>query len=457
MADLLLTGAEVAPGVKTDLRIADGLIADRGRLVPTPRDTVVPLDGRATVPGLVDHHVHLMALAASRTSVDCAPPRVGSIRALVEVLVGARAEQPEGWLRGTGYDVALAGAIDRRVLDRHGAGPVRVQDRTATWWVLSSDGLDLVLPDDPASWPPGVCVDAAGRPTGVLVRLDGWLRTRLGRPADTAGRLTAVGQQLAGWGVTSVHDASATNGSAELALLDGAALPQRITAMTGGLDVRPVGSITLGPVKVVLDDADLPTLEALSAHIAACHGRNRTVAIHCVTAVQLLVAVAALDDAGRRAGDRIEHASVVPGDVLAPLRRLAVTVVTQPGLVWSRGDRYLEEVEDGELPSLYRIATLRRAGVRVLGSTDAPFGPADPWIGIRAATDRRTAGGHLVSVGEVVGPRAAVDLFTGTRRLRPGQPADVCILDGTWSEVTARPSVRATLIAGHQVHGAPLA
>jgi predicted amidohydrolase YtcJ len=385
------------------------------------------------------------ATAAAAHSVDAS--RTPSIDALLSSLADARRGQPEGWLRAVGYDVAAAGAIDRNVLDRAGSGPIRVQDRTATWWVLSSDGLDRVLPADALEWPDGVQVDGAGRPTGVLVRLDGWLRTRIGAAVED---LASVGRALAGWGVTAIEDASVTNGPDDVTGLAGAGLPQRVSVMTGGLD----GSF--GPVKVVLDDADLPDLETFAASIGAAHSARRPVAIHCVTAVQLLLSLAALELAGSRPGDRIEHASSVPADAIGALWRLGVRVVTQPGLVWSRGDRYLDEVPEDEHDSLYRIATLRRARIRVLGSTDAPFGPSDPWVGIRAATDRRTSSGRVVAPAEAVGPRTAVELFTGIRALRPGMPADICMLDATWGEITRSPQVLATLVGGRQIFGSPL-
>ena len=131
--------------------------------------------------------------------------------------------------------------------------------------------------------------------------------------------------------------------------------------------------------------------------IGARHGDAHPVAIHGVTAAQLLVTIAALRETGCQcSGDRIEHAAVVPSDCVADLADLGVTVVTQPNFVAERGDQYLDEVPAVEHDQLWRVASLLDAGVPVALSTDMPFGDGDPWAAMRAAvahhTQRRRAG-----------------------------------------------------------------
>src|SRR6202020_2688953 len=120
---------------------------------------------------------------------------------------------------------------------------------------------------------------------------------------------------------------------------------------------------------------------------------NTPVAVHCVTAAQLVVTIAAFKQAGTRAGDRIEHAAVTPYDVPPDLSRLAVTVVTQPNFVAERGDQYLADVAADEHGQLWRVASLLRASIPVALSTDMPFGGDDPWAAMRAAVRRTTPSG----------------------------------------------------------------
>ena len=149
----------------------------------------------------------------------------------------------------------------------------------------------------------------------------------------------------------------------------------------------------LAPGKRILHDDDLD-LDELGAWIAGRHDSGGVVALHCVTAAQLVVTIAALRVAGPRPGDRIEHAAVVPDDCLDALAGLGVLVVTQPNFVAERGDQYLADVPADELHELWRVASLLAAGIPVALSTDFPFGDADPWAAMRAAVNRTTASGR---------------------------------------------------------------
>src|SRR5207245_3168952 len=127
----------------------------------------------------------------------------------------------------------------------------------------------------------------------------------------------------------------------------------------------------------------LPPLDQVVDWIGRAHAADRPVAVHCVTREAVVLAVAAWHDAGAVAGDRIEHASITPVELIAELAALGIAVVTQPAFVSARGDAYLRDVEPVDVPDLYRCASLRAGGVEVGGSTDAPYGPADPWVAVR--------------------------------------------------------------------------
>lgn len=143
-------------------------------------------------------------------------------------------------------------------------------------------------------------------------------------------------------------------------------LPQRLVVM----------GIGDAPVKFLLDDATLPTPGELAASVAAV--RPRPVAVHCVTRVQLLVTLLALEEAGPVAGDRIEHGSVIPAETMPWLARLGVTVVTQPHFPVERGREYATDVDPDDQAHLYRCRSLGEAGIPLAAGTDAPYGSADP-------------------------------------------------------------------------------
>ena len=99
---------------------------------------------------------------------------------------------------------------------------------------------------------------------------------------------------------------------------------------------------------------------------------------------------------------------------------------------------------------------------RSAAGSDAPFGPADPWIGIRAAVERRTSTGHVLGPAERVAPERALALYQsplcdpGGAPLRPavGAPADLCVLALPWVDarrVLSSDMVLATVIGGDLV------
>jgi predicted amidohydrolase YtcJ len=450
MTAWLLRRAAPTPTGRRDLAVLGGRWVEPGELPPEAE--VLDLEGRPVIAGLVDQHSHLRALASSWTSVDVSPEALKLAGGLAPALERGRARLPTGWLRAVGYDTVASGPLDRDALDAAVAGPVRVQDRSGVMWVLDSAGLAAVLPAERADWPAGVETDATGRATGRLFRLDAWLRRRV---PSMLPDLATVGRWLAGRGVTTVVDASATNGPAELDDFADAGLPQRLVVMTAEAELVAPEGVALGPVKVLLDDTSLPPLDELAARVAGAHAAGRVVAVHCVTTVQLVLALSA----GLRRGDRIEHGSVIPDDVVPLVADRGVTVVTQPGLVRTRGDRYLREVDDDEVAALYRLGTLRRAGIPVAIGTDAPYGPADPWVHVAAALDRCTADGATVGVDEEVDLATALSLLQrdplaphkAAEGFLPGGRADFCVLDTGWTELTQDPAavaIRSTWIGG---------
>jgi predicted amidohydrolase YtcJ len=464
---LTLRNVEVEGVGGLDVRLEDGRIFAIGRRLGGGGPELDGAGG-ALIPGLIDHHVHLLALAAQADSVDLSTARdAADLAAQLDAAAAARA--PGAWLRATGYHEGVAGVLGAAELDRWAPGcALRVQHRSGALWMLNSLALERVLGPEPP--PPCVELDAAGQPTGRIWRGDAWLRTRI---AAAPPPLAPIGRAFAACGVTGLTDASATTAAEAAALLAAAVgagdLPQRLMLMSAGeLTVRPGAAV--GPVKVLLDEHDLPDLDELIARIAMARQWDRRVAIHCVTAVELAVSLAAFETAGAQSGDRIEHGGVIPDAAIGALKALSLTVVTQPGFVFDRGDRYLAEVPAEEQDALYRIASLLHAGVPVAASSDAPYSSHDPWLAMRAATARQTRLGHRLGAGEAVAPASALALWLGgfddpggpPRRVTVGAPADLCLLTEPLADALAEPDaerVAATLLGGELVfeRGAKLA
>jgi predicted amidohydrolase YtcJ len=184
-----------------------------------------------------------------------------------------------------------------------------------------------------------------------------------------------------------------------------------------------------------------------------------------VTRESLILTVLALEKSSVRAGDRIEHAAVVPAELTQRLADLGVAVVTQPSFIARRGDDYLRDVDAGDVGCLYPYASLLAAGVPVAPSSDAPYGDLDPWRTMVAARDRRTGTGAAVGAGERVPTATVLSGFLSSaqqpgaqpRRLVSGASADLCLLDAPLDEVLAEPDaerVRLVLRGGAVVSSA---
>ena len=431
------------------------------------------------LPGLVDSHVHLIATAADAVGLDLGldPPR--DLRDLLVRLTAEDARLPAGsWLRASGFEETWLAErrpptrdeIDRAVPDR----PVRVRHATRHGSLLNSIAIRLL--GDRIASPRG---GSAGGPDGLLVGCEPGITEAIG-PADAEGVRTAlagVSRALASRGVVSVDDVTGSNDAVRVGYLARAVrdglVRQSLRVFVGDADdvesshAASEGRIEVAGVKLFAHDAD----EARSAPFVGAVRRARragvTIAVHAVEPDVVDAVLDVLAEAPPRSADgsargvpgdpgpdRIEHASLCPPELMARLARAGVAVVTQPAFLVARGEKYRAEVEEALWPWLYPLRSLRGAGVLVAGGSDAPVVPFDPRLGLRGATERRTAAGHPIAVGERLANGAALDLFVGAaRRLRGrgasggwlevGAPADLAILEGdpsrgAWEALQAR-------------------
>jgi predicted amidohydrolase YtcJ len=426
---MLIQNAVTLDGAKVDLRMSDRIDDVAATLAPRPGEDVLDAAGGTVLPGLHDHHVHLYSAAAAATSLRVGPPQVRDRNGLAAALAGAEPGD-DGWIRAVGYHDSVAGPLDRDTLDAIApTTPLRIQHRSGVLWILNSTGLQRIGLGD--------------HPDGRLRSSDSWAEA-VGRSETSLAELSA---RLTRYGITGVTDATP-----DLAIADIVGLSQ----------LHRHGELRqhvhcLAPGKRILHDDDLD-LEQLAGWIAERHSDAHPVAVHCVTAAQLLVTIAALRETGCYPGDRIEHAAVVPADSVNDLADLGITVVTQPNFVAERGDQYLDDVPADEHDQLWRVASLLDAGVPVALSTDMPFGDADPWAAMRAAVHRATPSGAVLNSRECISARTALTMFLGhprhptrQRQIATGEPADVCMLSVTPETALAELDagmVAATIIGG---------
>ena len=150
-------------------------------------------------------------------------------------------------------------------------------------------------------------------------------------------------------------------------------------------------------------------------------------------------------------------------DVLPMLRALNLSVITQPGFFYDRGLQYQQNLAEHELAHLYRYQTLLDAGIKVGLSSDAPYGPLNPWQVMQSAVARVTAEGEVIGARDRVTPEQALAGYLSNasapggvvRRVAVGEPADMCLLTRPWSDVKNDLSavlVSHTVVAGEVIY-----
>ena len=444
----------------TDVRVAEGQIENLGNLTPRQHETVVDARGGLLVPGLNDHHVHLVSYAASLTSVNCGPPRVKSAEDLIEVL-----NRPgEGWLRGTHFFEETVPELDKTWLDRYGpARPIRIQHRSGRLWILNSLGLAEIQnrASSLASHEAEQLNQADGRLFDVDALISSVTRSQAPPMAEASSKLAAMG-------VTGLNDMTPSNDGNTHRWFDDlqqrGELHQKIR-LSGRSDLAQCASsdrLQIGETKVHLHAASLPDIDEFIERIRSSHSQGRGVAVHCVTEVELIFTLSAFETAGCLSGDRIEHGSIIPLPVIPLIQDLGLWIVTQPNFIKERGDDYLSYVSSADLDNLYRTRSLQDANIPVAFGTDLPFGAPDPWAAMQAAVERQTSSGQRLGGNERLTPERALYGYLGhldspctPRNVEPGATADLCLLDSSWHKVRNQLSgahVRMTLRDGQVIY-----
>ncbi len=449
---------------------------------------VVEVAGRV-LPGLQDAHVHLAWLAERRLGLELGPAR--SLAETLKLVEAYAARLPaDAWVVGRGwYNDAWTddtGFPGRRLLDRAARGrPVLLtrKDGHSAW--LSSAALALagITKDRPD--PAGGVIDRepGGEPAGVVREAALALaRDALPEPSesDLDTGMAAALADLTRLGLTGVHSMDRARDFASLQRLKRAGrLPVRVTYNLPYADLRHAermgvesgwgdDRLRIWGVKAFLDGSlGTRTAEMLDGRGVATLEQAELVGLvdRCVK-VRLNIALHAIGDkAVRRALDalepragawpgwrpRIEHAQCVDPDDAPRFARAGVIASMQP--VHAVSDRELADREwTGLTGHAYAWGALHGAGARLAFGSDAPVEPADPLLGIEAATSwRRRAGWHpelALSPAQALnaytrGVAYAAGMEKHLGRLRPGYLCDLTIVqDGR---------VTATVVGGRAV------
>jgi predicted amidohydrolase YtcJ len=462
-----------AVAVRGERILAAGSDGEIRRQPRSPGAEVIDCRGQAVLPGFIDAHCHVLAYAASLLAVDCGPDAVSSIGD-IQAAVRRQAEvAPAGrWIRAVGYselDLAEGRHPTRWDLDLAAPDhPVRLIHRSGHACVLNSLALRLCGIGRSTEEPAGGYMErdaASGEPSGLLLEMDELVR-RAVPPLSWEELVEGVrlaNERFLAAGITSVVDASHTNGLPEWELLrrlreEGHLLP-RLTAMVG-FEHREAaarwkegegggGWLELGAVKIAIKELGeeiYPEEDALAEMVFEAHAQGWQVSIHAVEERAVAAATGALARAlaqlpRQNHRHRIEHCGVCPPALVERIGKAGVMVVTQPSFLYYNGDRYLRQVAPQRQAYLYPLRSLLRAGVRLAGGSDCPVVRPEVVAGLYGAVARRSEGGQEVGGEESISIEEALGLYTtgaayacfaeGERgSIAPARLADLVVLSG---------------------------
>jgi predicted amidohydrolase YtcJ len=444
MADLLLANGKIytmnpARPPAHAIAFAGGRIAaydDDALALRDARTEVIDLRGRAAIPGLVDHHIHFTAYAASRARVNLDGAR-SLEEAIARVAVRVANAKHDEWIIGGGWnnrDWIKPEFPTKAPLDAIAPNNPVVLDRKDghSVWInsaaLSARGVtrDTRAPDG------GVIErDAAGEPSGILRENAMELyKGKRGFDADeiTPGELLDAIHAAHKLGLTGIHNIEGANALAAFQRLhEQGKLTLRVTHMIPAANLEHALALglrgglgdewlRLGGIKIFADGSlGSRTAWMLEPFEGSDH---RGVATHSPEQIEMwargaanagmIVCTHAIGDrANREVLDvyeklrrdgldtplRIEHAQHLhPADV-PRFRALDVIASMQP--IHATSDyKMADEYLGARARHAYAFKSLLSAGTTLVFGSDCPVETLDPWAGIHAAVTRERASGE---------------------------------------------------------------
>jgi len=452
-ADMVLINANVITMSKEETK-AQGVAIKNGKIIEVGANThvkrlvgrstkIIDLHGKTVVPGFIDAHAHMFALAHPFPWLDLRG--VSSIREIQRRLQVKVQETEMGkWILGRGWDqdrlrekrFPTRWDLDKVAPDN----PVLLNRVCGHMGVANSKALEIAEIDKKTAVSWGELIDKdpqTGEPTGVLREKANDMVWNLPEPSEKEllkACSLACGKAVEA-GLTSVHwFAYKPNEIYALQKLkERNQLPLRVNLVVPIEDFDSFKDkklndpfLKLGCVKIFADGSlgartaalkepytDEPSTRGTLNHspdelktmIKTCDSAGFQVAIHAIGDLavgETLKAFKALSTADiRDHRHRLEHVSVLNPRLIEQIRALDLLVCIQPH--FSVSDFWVcDRLGQERARWTYPFKSLLKSGIRVAASSDAPAEPLSPLLGIWAAVMRKTFPEERISMEEAL-------------------------------------------------------
>ena len=469
---------------------------------PDAPDGVKRLDARgaALLPGFTDTHCHPFEFGWLKRSVDLrGTSSIAGLR--LRLLARVQRSRPGEWVTGMGWDqeAFCEGRMPDRsdVDDLSGMNPVALTRVCGHIALLNTVAIKTLALEDRRG--PEFARDDGGRLTGVVK--EGALEEvhgRIPRSAEVcAGDLLSAEAEAARCGITTLHSVlSPTDYREELEALaalhaaGGLSLRYRVyiplEAMgyveerglrsklgddgvrINGVKVYGDGSLGARTAALRLPYADDPgnggilrhTDEELSTIVEEADAAGYQVIIHAIgdrAVEQAIQALSRVTGARNPRRHRIEHASLLPRDLLAGMANHGIRAAVQPLFITS--DAWAaRRLGEARAEDLYPLKSMLACGIVASGGSDSPIEQMSPLLGVWAAMVRGGfAPRESLSLDEALGlytSNAGSNGFDDAGSgLAEGADANLTLLDsdveGMHPAMVRKVRAAATLVSGN--------
>ena len=395
--------------------------------------------GLTLIPPFHDTHMHLLSYAANILSYDIRSETAVSKNRIADLVKKAAfIQRNSNMVRLQGLEHNFqegVSFVDRNLLDQALPDrPLIIQTTSGHAHILNSVALNLAGIQESSNEPPGVTFERTltdGKLNGVIYESGEYLERKL--PSLEAGlmkdgiisALTLIHSR----GINYLTDATHLNDISRYELIskiiDEFSLNMHLIFMPGVPALRAFveagrtyrsteGKMMVGHSKIMMTNSSgvlHPDKKEFQEMVRESHFQGFPVAIHSVDMDSIDLILEVLKNE-YLLGDRIEHASELRDDQIVKMASLGVSVSTQPSFIYERGDTYLSSQPGSNINSLYRINSLRKAGITVSASSDSPVTYPDPMKTIYSAMTRKTKSGKVLNSKESISTLDSLRMLT---------------------------------------------